>query len=168
MLALFAPRSPTPWLPPPPIHKPKLSWADPEIIAKIQEIQIFKEPVPEKTPDKPKVKYLGEKPVDIRKHPKFKKYKDRDWAMEFISSYGQIDGDHHKAWVLDQVARILKGTPVIVTEASWDNGEKEIRIVTGEPSMKYLEWREMMLGATYTDGPYAGEREYSYDEGIAP
>ena len=30
-------------------------------------------------------------------------------AMELIERYGQIDGDHHKAWVLDQVARVLKG-----------------------------------------------------------
>lgn len=30
-------------------------------------------------------------------------------AMSFIEQYGQIDGDHHKTWVLDQVARALKG-----------------------------------------------------------
>ena len=28
-------------------------------------------------------------------------------AMEVIMRYGQIDGDHHKAWVIDQVSRIL-------------------------------------------------------------
>lgn len=30
-------------------------------------------------------------------------------AMKIIEQYGWIDGDHHKKWVLDQVARILLG-----------------------------------------------------------
>lgn len=30
-------------------------------------------------------------------------------AMNLILDYGQTDGDHHKAWVIDQVARILTG-----------------------------------------------------------
>lgn len=30
-------------------------------------------------------------------------------ALELIGGYGDIDGDHHKAWVLDQVVRILAG-----------------------------------------------------------
>jgi hypothetical protein len=29
--------------------------------------------------------------------------------MSIIEKYGQIDGDHHKAWVIDQIARIIKG-----------------------------------------------------------
>lgn len=28
-------------------------------------------------------------------------------AMEIIERYGGIDGDHHKQWVIDQVARAL-------------------------------------------------------------
>lgn len=28
-------------------------------------------------------------------------------ALTIIFSYGQIDGDHHKAWVIDQVVRAL-------------------------------------------------------------
>jgi hypothetical protein len=28
-------------------------------------------------------------------------------ALELIYRYGDIDGDHHKQWVLDQVVRIL-------------------------------------------------------------
>jgi hypothetical protein len=28
-------------------------------------------------------------------------------AMSLIYSYGQIDGDHHKRWVIDQVVRQL-------------------------------------------------------------
>lgn len=30
-------------------------------------------------------------------------------ALDLIVSYGGIDGDHHKAWVLDQVTRALAG-----------------------------------------------------------
>lgn len=30
-------------------------------------------------------------------------------VMNMIEQYGQIDGGHHKAWVLDQIARIIKG-----------------------------------------------------------
>ena len=29
--------------------------------------------------------------------------------MEVAYSYGQIDGDHHKAWVIDQMVRALTG-----------------------------------------------------------
>lgn len=80
-----------------------------------------------------------------------------DWALQYIQAYGGIDGAHHKAWVLDQVARILHGTPVIVTGSRWENGYKETLFRTGDPSSSYLEWAEMMRSAGY-----------GYDEGIAP
>lgn len=40
-------------------------------------------------------------------------------AIELAVRYGQIDGDHHKAWVIDQMVRILAGEayPKIVAEA---------------------------------------------------
>ena len=62
-------------------------------------------------------KYLGEFPVDVATHPEYSKYTQADWAMLFIGKYGKIDGGHHKTWVLDQVARILKGTPAVVVQA---------------------------------------------------
>lgn len=96
--------------------------------------------------------YLGETVVE-NEH-----LSPTEYAMEFIERYGQIEGDHHKAWVLDQVARILKGTPVIVKMAEWDNGKRERRIDTGEPSKAYKQWVIEMHG----DG------EYDYSEGIAP
>jgi hypothetical protein len=80
-----------------------------------------------------------------------------EWAMIFIERYGQIDGEHHKAWVLDQVVRILKGTKVIVKEAYWKDGQKETRFRTAAPSVRYLNWvTEMKDGG-----------EYDYNEGIA-
>lgn len=106
-------------------------------------------------------KYLGEFPVDVSKHPVYSKYTPADWAMEFIGRYSGIDGSHHKMWVFDQVARVLKGTKVIVVEARWSSGTKEIRFwTTRRPSAEYKKWVKEMT---------TGENEgYDYDEGIAP
>lgn len=101
--------------------------------------------------------YLGEFETDVNSD-----FTPRDWALWYIGSYGGFDGDHHKAWVLDQVARILHGTPVICREARWENGESELRVKLGDPSDKYLEWvRDLKDGE---DGPDT----YDYYEGIAP
>lgn len=105
--------------------------------------------------------YLGETDVDIASS-EFKNYTASDWAMYFIERYGQIDGDHHKTWVLDQVSRILKGTKVIVKEAKWDNGESEYRVTLGKPSKEYHQWVKTMKNGE------DGKDTYSYDEGIAP
>jgi len=76
--------------------------------------------------------YLGEFSVDLKRSPS-------DWALYFIGRYGGIDGDHHKTWVLDQVARILNGAPVHVVEARWTNGEIEHRVNIGDSS-EYRAW----------------------------
>jgi hypothetical protein len=91
-------------------------------------------------------------------------------ALWFIGSYGQIDGSHHKQWVIDQVARILKGTPVLEFTRSWDEkGDGNIYVetdyVTDAPSQDYLDWVVTMRG-DYDD--FNEEWEYDYDEGIAP
>lgn len=105
--------------------------------------------------------YLGELEIEIAQS-KYKDYTPVDWAMYFIESYGQIDGAHHKQWVLDQVARIFKGTRVIVKQASWDNGHTEDRISLAQPPLDYSEWvLEMKDGE---DGPDT----CNYDFGIAP
>lgn len=102
-------------------------------------------------------RYLGETPVTDLTGTLFEDFTPSDWALEHIHRYGQIDGDHHKRWVLDQVARILHGTPVLVRLAKWDDGTEDYRFDTGEPSADYLEWRQELedLG-------------YEYDEGVAP
>ena len=96
-------------------------------------------------------KYLGEFPAPDSEESGYTK---DEMALEYLARYSYIDGAHHKTWVLDQVARILLGTPVIVTEAKWESGHSEIRLRTGEPSPEYLEWR--------------GEDFSEDDEGIAP
>jgi hypothetical protein len=101
--------------------------------------------------------YLGETEVPIEKTP-YKGFTAKEWALLYVYSYGQIDGEHHKQWVIDQMVRILKGTPVIVKLAKWGNGCEEYRFTTGEPSKEYRQWVEN----------YKNKGEYSYDEGIAP
>ena len=113
--------------------------------------------------------YLGEKIISDLTGTPYVGFTPAQWAIEFIGRWGGIDGDHHKKWVLDQAARILHGTPVIVKKASWDRGANvkqiEYRIETGEPSAAYLQWVfEMKRG----DAEEGQEDEYDYDEGIAP
>lgn len=59
-------------------------------------------------------------------------------AMDVITSYGNIDGAHHKDWVIDQVARHLLGD-------------------------KYDAW-VISLRGDLVDGEY----EYEYEEGTPP
>ena len=108
--------------------------------------------------------YLGEFTVDVNSHRTYRQWCRSEWCILFLQMYGQIDGDHHKAWVLDQIARILHGTPILMTVAKWKNGNTEERFCTGAPSKEYLAWVEEMKGPTDEDG----DREYDYDEGIAP
>jgi hypothetical protein len=96
--------------------------------------------------------YLGEFPLGERTDDPL------DYAMVFIEKYGASEGDHHKAWVIDQVVRILKGTPVIVTEARWTDHDPEVRYRTGEPSAEYLVWVAEMRE----------EDEEDWSDGTAP
>lgn len=114
--------------------------------------------------------YLGEFPVDIKTHTEFSKYTLADWALLFIGMYGQIDGGHHKQWVIDQVARILNGTPVLVTEARWNYNGKistEYRFRVDTPTEDYNKWVKEMRGEWIKNDDFEGY-EYDYDEGIAP
>lgn len=103
--------------------------------------------------------YLGEFPHEI--DPELT---PAEWALAYIGTYGGIDGEHHKEWVLDQVARILHGVPVIVTMARWADGTAELRHRTGEATESYLKWLAEQRGEICGDGNY----EYDYSEGIAP
>ena len=99
--------------------------------------------------------YLGEFETTVEKTP-------QEWALDWITMYGGFDGAHHKDWVLDQVARILHGTPVIAKEARWANGHAELRYSTGEPTQAYHDWvRDLKAGE---DGPDT----YGYSVGRAP
>lgn len=60
-------------------------------------------------------------------------------ALEIAWRYGQIDGSHHKMWVIDQMARALWGD------------EKE-----------YKNWVEAY------ETPLTDREHYKWDTGIAP
>lgn len=101
--------------------------------------------------------YLGEFPVlDLRGTP-YENYGPTQFALDYIARYGGIDGDHHKAWVLDQVARILNGAPVFVMVARWDDGTEEFRTRVGTSPAYETYVRDI-----------CGDGEYEYDAGIAP
>ena len=102
------------------------------------------------------IEYLGETVIPQSETP-YKNLDGQGLALEYAFRYGQIDGGHHKQWVIDQMTRILLGTPVTFSLAKWDNGEEGYRIETGKPSKAYLNWVEELKNG-----------DYGYDEGIAP
>jgi len=102
-------------------------------------------------------KYLGEEAVDIKTTP-FAKYKIKDWSLYFFSSYGPIDGAHHKTWVLDQLARILNGAPITIHLAKWELlGYQEYRVTVGT-CKAYENWIKQITE----------EDQSTYDAGTAP
>lgn len=101
--------------------------------------------------------YLGETEVQQKDVERFQDFDKSDWALYFIECYGQIDGAHHKAWVLDMCSRILNDSEVKIYKASWLNGHFEYRVRVGLASEKYLKWVEMMED----DG------NYTYENGTA-
>ena len=105
-------------------------------------------------------RYMGEFPVDIAASP-FAKYTPSDWALYFIGRLGDIDGAHHKMWVLDQVARILNGCEIRIVEARWSSGTTEYRVTTAECA-QYNAWVAKMQAGE--DGPTT----YVWDTGVAP
>ncbi len=114
-------------------------------------------------------KYLGEEIIDINTHTIFKNFTASDWAMYFVEKYGQIDGDHHKQWVLDMVARALNGCIPIIKLAKWDNGSKEYRIsYYDEIAKKYLDNEKYLYWVSKMEFDEEENEYYGYDTGIAP
>lgn len=109
--------------------------------------------------------YLGEEVLVSLEGTPFEGFTPSDWALTYIERYGQIDGSHHKLWVLDQVARILRGTSVELRIARWANGQSEYRFDTLEPSQEYLNWVRNMRGDFDEE---TESYEYDYDAGVAP
>jgi len=67
-------------------------------------------------------------------------------APQVAYDHGQTDGDHHKAWVIDQMVRCLLGQ----------------RPGYQEPSDEYLDW--VRKYETGEDGP----QTYEWGIGVAP
>lgn len=102
--------------------------------------------------------YLGETRVPTMGTP-FHGYGPKEWALFWIACYGMIDGAHHKQWLIDQVAQILCGSPVVLWLARWSDGEKEYRPRINGYSAEYTRW-------LWTD---AHDPEcFEWDRGVAP
>ncbi len=101
-------------------------------------------------------KYLGEEVLTDLTGTEFEGLGQVEWIAIFVDSYGMVDGEHHKQWLIDAVARIAHGAPVVVKRASWGTGHSELRVSIGT-SERYERWIE-------------GRREagYDWDPGIAP
>lgn len=107
--------------------------------------------------------YLGEEVIDQETIPEFAGFGPTEWALAFASRYGSIDGEHHKTWVIDQMTRILLGTPVVLSIARWENGTEEYRFETSKPSDAYIKWIAEQQGEVID-----GELKYPWNPGIAP
>lgn len=55
-----------------------------------------------------------------------------DAAVALIEQYGGIEGDHHRAWVIDQVVRCL-----VTDYAAWVKAQKD-----GEDGPETYDWDE--------------------------
>lgn len=84
-----------------------------------------------------------------------------EFALDIAVRYGGIDGDHHKAWVIDQMVRALTGCPSVPRRATYVNGEPYEYSVQGE-SDEYLK-----LVADAKNGE-DGPETYDWNVGIAP
>jgi hypothetical protein len=81
-------------------------------------------------------------------------------ALE-VAKDGQIDGDHHKLWVIDQMVRVLTGCPIFEKVAKDCNGKTYLSYKRVENDA-YTSWvKEVCAGK---DGPDT----YEWDVGIAP
>jgi hypothetical protein len=81
-------------------------------------------------------------------------------ALEYAKS-GQDDGEHHKAWAIDQMVRALTGCPTITKTAYDAKGRPYTYLAQGE-SEEYLGFVDEYKAGE--DGP----ETYSWEEGIAP
>lgn len=54
-------------------------------------------------------------------------------ALTLIERYGGFDGEHHKTWVIDQVARVLTGD---------DYADWVVAMKSGEDGPEAYEWDE--------------------------
>ncbi len=81
-------------------------------------------------------------------------------ALAIASEYGSTDGDHHKAWVIDQIVRTLTGCPTVTRTGTHAHGTYTFEAL-GESDA----YRAFV--ADHNDGE-DGPDTYHWDEGIAP
>jgi hypothetical protein len=82
-------------------------------------------------------------------------------ARNIIIQYGGIDGDHHKAWVLDQTFRYLCGCPTVMKKAKDYKGQEYEYETLGTND----EYNKLVLNAISSEYP---QDQSEWDIGIAP
>jgi hypothetical protein len=82
-----------------------------------------------------------------------------DRIKKALDQASNIDGAHHKQWIIDQMVRALTGCPDVVRESRDGSYTYETQ---GE-SEEYLAWRREYEGDPDDEASYC-----SWDEGIAP
>jgi hypothetical protein len=82
-------------------------------------------------------------------------------ALAFAFRYSQIDGEHHKAWVIDQMVRALTGCQASEVHAT-DVNDKPYTYLRQGANATYT-----AFVAEHNDGE-DGPDTYTWDEGTAP
>lgn len=82
-------------------------------------------------------------------------------ALAVAMRYGGIDGDHHKAWVIDQMVRALTGCPIVRREAKDYRGQPYVFDDYGKSD----EYKTFVAAAR--DGE-DGPETYEWREGTPP
>lgn len=92
-------------------------------------------------------------------------------ALNLAASYGQIDGDHHKMWTIDQMVRALTGCPMVEYKANDSQGTEYTCEIQGESEeyKKYVKEYECGTPEEIAAGEFDGEEAlYEWDIGIPP
>ena len=82
-------------------------------------------------------------------------------ALDIAIRFGGIDGDHHKAWVIDQMVRALTGCPEHEQHLTDVNGKQYVAHTLGESE----EYKKLVREAC--NGEY-GPDSYDWDIGVPP
>lgn len=82
-------------------------------------------------------------------------------ALAIAVQFGGVDGDHHKAWVIDQMVRALTGCPLVTITAVDCRGNP----YTFESMSDSKEYFDLIRDAKDgNDGPDS----YGWNVGVAP
>jgi len=93
--------------------------------------------------------------IDISK-TEYAMYSPTAWALKWIEMHGDIEGDQQKAWLLDQIARILNYTKVVIEKLTFrPDMPPEYIFSLDEPAEQYHRW-------------VANLGDPDYDTGVAP
>jgi len=82
-------------------------------------------------------------------------------ALKYAERFGSVQGDHHRAWVIDQMVRALLGCPMKERKLIGVNGKVYISTSQGE-SAEYQAW---VLAITTGED---GTDTYVWDTGVQP